>query len=103
MIRVILETPYAGGVEKNVEYARRCMLDCLQRGESPFASHLLYTQCLNDSVKHERSLGIKAGFEWRQSAEYTVVYTDLGMSEGMKKGIYHAESLNHAIKYRQIL
>lgn len=42
MRRVIVESPYAGDVIRNVEYARAAMRDCLQRGEAPFASHLLY-------------------------------------------------------------
>lgn len=41
---VILESPYAGNIEKNVAYARACVRDSLSRGEAPIASHLLYTQ-----------------------------------------------------------
>jgi len=45
---VELETPYKGDnyikLEENIEFARKCMRDCLLRGEFPFASHLLYTQ-----------------------------------------------------------
>ena len=37
---VILESPYAGDVEANVEYARACVRDSLSRGEAPIASHL---------------------------------------------------------------
>ena len=40
---VIVESPYAGDVAANVEYARAAVADCLRRGEAPFASHLLYT------------------------------------------------------------
>ena len=43
MIKVIIESPYTGDVERNLEYARRCMRDSIKRGEAPFASHLLYT------------------------------------------------------------
>jgi DNA polymerase I-like protein with 3'-5' exonuclease and polymerase domains len=48
-MRVIVESPFAGGFA-NVKYSRECIKDCLNRGESPFASHLLYTQkgVLND-------------------------------------------------------
>lgn len=42
MILVLLESPYAGYVERNLAYARACARDCLLRGEAPFASHLLY-------------------------------------------------------------
>lgn len=49
---VIVESPYAGDIEANVAYARRCLRDSLARGEAPIASHLLYTQegVLRDDV-----------------------------------------------------
>lgn len=99
---IILETPYAGDIEKNINYAKACMKDCLMRGESPMASHLLYTQCLDDTDKQERMLGINAGFAWRKKAEYTVVYTDLGISKGMQHGIDHANKLHQKIVYRKL-
>ena len=102
MIKVILESPYAGGIEENVKYARECMLDCLMRGEAPVASHLLYTQCLDDEKSRERALGMDAGFAWRSTADKTVVYTDLGISNGMEFGISHARSIGQKIEYRSI-
>jgi hypothetical protein len=53
---VVLESPYAGDVDANVEYARACVRDALQRGDAPIASHLLYTQpgILRDEVPAER-------------------------------------------------
>jgi len=85
MKRVILESPYAGDVEKNIAYARRCMKDSLDRGEAPFASHLLYTQkgLLDDNNPIERRKGIEAGFAWLKSAQKHVFYIDHGMSRGM--------------------
>lgn len=101
---VILESPYAGNVERNVAYARACMHDCLLRGEAPFASHLLYTQpgVLDDDRPGERSRGIRAGFAWRQLALRTVVYTDLGISEGMQLGIEDARAWGHAVVFRSL-
>ncbi len=58
---IVIESPYAGDVERNVAYARRCLLDSLRRGEAPFASHLLYTQVLNDTIPADRERGISAG------------------------------------------
>ena len=86
---VILESPYAGDIDANVEYGRRCLRDCLLRGEAPIASHLLYTQpgVLDDTVPVERRHGIEAGLAWGTVAEATVVYTDLGISSGMQHGI----------------
>jgi hypothetical protein len=39
-----------GDLRRNIRYAQLCVLDCLQRGEAPFASHLLYTQVLDDGI-----------------------------------------------------
>ena len=70
MKRVIIESPYAGDVERNLRYARAAMKDCLHRGEAPYASHLLYTQegVLDDDVPGERKLGISAGLSWGKIA-----------------------------------
>ena len=40
--KTILESPYSGDVEKNIDYAKKCLRDSLERDECPFASHLLY-------------------------------------------------------------
>jgi len=102
---VILESPYAGDIKRNVNYARKCMSDCFKRGEAPFASHLLYTQdgVLDDNISEERILGINAGLQWGECAEMTVVYTDLGISRGMQYGIDNAIKANRRIEYRSIL
>ena len=104
MRRVILESPYAGDVEANVAYARRCLRDSLSRGEAPIASHLLYTQpgVLRDDVPDERKLGINAGLAWRYVAEAAVIYTDRGISEGMKYGIAAAQGAGLRIEYRTL-
>jgi hypothetical protein len=84
--RVILESPYAGDVEANVAYARACLRDCLERGEAPIASHLLYTQpgVLEDGNPFERKWGIDAGLVWSEQAEAAVFYLDRGWSAGMR-------------------
>lgn len=104
MILVLLESPYAGDVVLNRRYARACMRDCLLRGEAPFASHLLYTQrgVLDDLLPDERALGIAAGLEWGSVAERTVVYTDLGVSPGMKLGIERARAVGRPIDMRKL-
>ena len=86
MIKVVLESPFAGDIERNIEFARKCMRDCILRGEAPIASHLLYTQdgILNDDIEIERSLGIAMGLTWAKEADYAVFYTDNGWSSGMK-------------------
>lgn len=99
---VIVESPYAGDTAKNVEYARECMLDALERGEAPFASHLLYTQCLDDSVPEERAIGIAAGLAWYSRADLSAVYLDLGLSQGMHLGIIRAEEVGRPVERRTL-
>lgn len=105
MIPVIIESPYAGATEENLTYLRACMRDCLHRGEAPFASHGLYTQygVLDDKDPEERKLGIAAGFAWRALVRKTVVYTDRGITDGMRAGIEHAKKMTwHTIEYREL-
>lgn len=105
MRRVILESPYAGDIERNVEYARACVRDSLLRGEAPLASHLLYTQpgILNDADPVERAHGINAGHAWLfAQANAMVVYTDLGISPGMRIGIDAATFRGVAVEFRTL-
>jgi hypothetical protein len=101
---VILESPFAGDIERNVAYARRCIRDSLIRGEAPIASHLLYTQpgILRDDVAMERALGIAAGVEWYRVAEACVLYEDLGHSSGMIQGMNRASQHGVPVEFRSI-
>lgn len=104
LILVALESPYAGDVERNLRYARACMVDCFKRGEAAFASHMLYTQpgVLDDNIPEERKLGMEAGMLWSEKATKSVVYTDLGVSSGMKFGIQRAEKAARPVEYREL-
>jgi hypothetical protein len=101
---VYIESPFAGDVAANTLYARAAMRDSIQRGEAPFASHLLYTQpdILDDEVPTERRLGIAAGLMWAAQAEATVVYDDLGISEGMALGIRDAQAAGRNVEFRRL-
>jgi len=95
--------PDAEGIVRNVAYALIGMRDSLTRGEAPFASHLLYTQMLDDAVASERSMGIDAGLAiGGKAAEATVVYEDLGISRGMQYGIDHAKELGRPVESRRL-
>ena len=103
---VLVESPYAGKtpeeIAANVAYARRALRDSLDRGESPVASHLLLTQVLDDTNPEERALGISAGLAWGHVAHAAAVYTDRGISPGMKLGIAIHEARGLPVEYRQI-
>lgn len=115
---VIIESPYAGptpeAVAANVAYARACLLDSLSRGEAPIASHLLYTQVLDDKVPEQRELGIAAGLAWRKAAQrfyrpdvatvwehvLPVFYVDRGWSRGMYAAcaMYEREGILYLVR-----
>jgi hypothetical protein len=107
-IRVVIESPLSAptreGIEKNKEYAKRCMRDSILRGEAPYASHLLFDQpgILDDTKPGERTVGMEAGFAWGQMADLIAVYTDLGMSSGMKAGIDHYRHKGIPIELRSL-
>ena len=82
---VVIESPLSGNFKRNLRYARLCALECKSRGESPCASHLFFTQFLDDRVHGDREFGIKAGFEWARHADLVALYWDLGISGGMVK------------------
>jgi len=80
---VIVESPFAGDVQGNLEYLFMVFSDCVLRGESPYASHAILTTCLNDLDRGHRALGLLLGEAWRPRADLTAFYTDRGWSEGM--------------------
>lgn len=99
---VVIESPFAPGIEFNKRYLRECMIDSLRRGEAPFASHLLYASCLNDAKPGERRIGIEAGLAWAQAGHVTAMYFDLGVSGGMAEGYAHAVKHQRRIEWRSL-
>jgi hypothetical protein len=104
--RVIIESPYDADdqehIDHNIKYAEICLLDSLDRGETPFASHLLYTRVLDDKVPDDRRRGIQAGIIWMAVADLVAVYMDMGITRGMKYGIEQASQLGIRVEFREI-
>jgi hypothetical protein len=99
---------------RNARYLAACLRDSIMRGESPYASHRMFTMegVLDDTMPEERARGDAAGFAWREAAHATVFYTDLGWSGGMRAGEEHAKEVAegnwvarrhaHGIEYRTL-
>jgi len=87
-------------MEHNKDYARTALRNSLLRGESPFASHLLYTQVLNDCIPEERAAGINAAAGLFPMADRVAVYFDRGISEGMRSEIDLAVKSGVRVVYR---
>jgi hypothetical protein len=98
---VIIESPYAGNVERNLRYLDACIRDCLSRGESPYASHRMLTTALDDNDPEQRAAGIAAGLEWRKRADLRVFYVDYGHSNGMlaAQDLYDREGLPYETRW----
>lgn len=101
---VIVESPFAGDVERNRAYVAAALADCLARGEAPFASHAIYTLpgVLDDDDPLQRRAGIEAGFAFHRVADLVAVYIDLGVTDGMRLGIARAQVLGIRVEYRTI-
>ena len=79
------------------------MLDSMSKGEAPFASHLMYTQVLDDTIPEERALGMECGQAFYDKMDYMVVYEDYGISPGMEEGIaFGRDEEGMEILYREI-
>lgn len=102
MTPVLIESPFAGNVERNRRYLRHAMRDSLTRGEACFASHALYPGALDDDVPDERDLGIEAGLVWGRFAHRSAVYVDLGISAGMQRGIRRAQAEMRTVELRRL-
>lgn len=108
--RVIIESPFGTNpdgsrctpaeMEENLAYARRAMCDSLDRGEAPYASHLLYPQVYDDATPDERRAGMEAGFAWGAVADLIAVYADFGITLGMADGIERHKANGVPIEYR---
>lgn len=108
MRRVVIESPFASpteeGVRNNIAYARACVKDSIERGESPVAFNLLHTQdgILDDHNPEQRNLGISVGLEWTKVANAVAVYADRGVSSGMRRGIDKAIFEGVPVEYRTL-
>ena len=87
----VIESPYAGDVDANMAYLRECTQWCLARGLTPYASHKMLTDALDDNDPAERALGISAGLAWAPRADWRVFFVDRGWSRGMGAARVHYE------------
>lgn len=99
---VAIESPLAGDFERNRRYALWCAYHCRTLGEAAYASHLFYTQFLDDESADDREFGIAAGLLWSAHADFRAFYVDLGMSPGMHRAL-QALGDSDAWKYRRLL
>jgi hypothetical protein len=100
MKRVFICSPYRGDRDRNADYLEAAITDSLGRGEAPFAPHGLYPQWLDDDDLSQRELGIACGLAFLNVCDLIAIYTDLGMSEGMRAEERYATMIGTPIEYR---
>ena len=101
---VVIESPYAGDIERNLTYASRAMAWAIERSMAPIASHLLYTQpgILDDAKPDQRTLGMFLGYEWMKQAHEVYFFEDYGWSSGMVQAKHMAALLGKRVRTIQI-
>jgi hypothetical protein len=103
---VVIESPFRATPyytqEQHRLYLYHAVADCIRRGESPFASHLILPEVLNDDDDYERALGIRVGMNWGKYADLVAVYSDLSVGPGMKAAIAYYKSLQKPIEWRRL-
>lgn len=97
VIRVMIESPYAGDVKANEAYLAECIAHSLGRREAPFASHGFYVHYLDDKDAEQRQIGIACRHAWASHADVVRFYTDRGLSTGMWEAYLHALNAEKAI------
>lgn len=102
--RVIIESPYssktASGLIVRRNYLIACLRDCDERGESPFAGHLFYTQFLNDRDPRSRKHGMMLARQWMYACDFVAVYLNYGWTPGMMQGVRWAKMFGKPVVER---
>lgn len=100
-MRTIIESPFAGDVQRNRLYARLSMhIALIEHNESPLAFHTIYTQCLSDADPMHRKKGIHSSFPWYEVADKIIYMIDRGISTGMHDGFITAQEMGRDVEFR---
>lgn len=105
---VYIASPYAGDVEKNMEFAKAACRYAVAKGHTPIAVHLMYPRFLNDGDPEERSKGLRMGLRVLLSCDELWLcgeHLSIGMQEekefAEKLGIPIRMVPSHLIEARQ--
>lgn len=94
---VYICSPYAGDVEKNVEFAKAACRYAMRQNCTPVAVHLLYPQFLDDSDPVQRQIGIRLGLRVLEATDELWCCGDQ-ISAGMCAEIAAAKRLEIPVK-----
>lgn len=84
LMRVVIETPFAGDIERNMRFAMWCLRAAWQVDRvHGFATHLVCPWFLDDMDPDERQTGIDWEWAWQPGVPHWF-FTDLAFSTGMR-------------------
>lgn len=89
---IYIASPYAGDVQRNVEFAKAACRYAMTEGHTPVAVHLLYPQFLNDNDPEQRAAGLTMGHRVLAACDEVWV-CGKRISTGMAAEISEAEKL----------
>lgn len=100
---VFVASPWSGGPKGYRQYLKKAVLDSLDRGEVPIASHGFYPNYLDDTTPLERKIGLTCGLELLRRSDELAVYADHGMTPGMEVEVQLAVRHRIPITFRYIM
>ena len=92
-------SPLKGDTEKNIKNAKSYCRFVYEKGYTPYAPHLFFTQFMDDAKENERSDAIAMGLEMLRCATELWVFVDNGISLGMAWEIEQAGRKNMPVRY----
>jgi hypothetical protein len=80
---IYVASPYAGDIERNIEFAKEACRFVMNEGHAFFAPHLLYPQVLDEDDPAGRQLGLDMGMAALAKCDELWVFGET-MSAGMR-------------------
>ena len=93
MKRIYVASPYAGDIEKNIEFAKNACQFVMKQGHAFFCPHLLYPSILNENNPDERQLGLDMGIAMLKNCDELWCFGER-ISQGMMAEIEEAQRLS---------
>ena len=91
-------SPFSGDVAGNIANARKYSRFAVEHGYIPLATHLLFSQFLNDNNLTERDLGLHFGNVLMSHCREVWVFGE-AISAGMDAEIRRAKRKNYRLRY----
>ncbi len=99
MKKVYVCSPLAGDADRNIERAKEYCRLVTGKGHLPIASHIYFTQFLDDESPKDRKTGMDMGLELLRLCDEIWVFGDK-ISVGMTEEINFAKKLSKKIFYK---